>query len=103
MSGERFFTLTPIAWTVGGRLARTMTIEITHARTGRSMKKRASTAGLLSGLFGRGTDCQSVLPGAGGRGRHLHKLRLNHDARPDLLHAIDDDALARPQALHDLA
>src|SRR5437867_3055336 len=76
--------------------SRTMTIEMTHARTGRSMKKRASTAGLLSALFG--------LPGVRpGRRRRVHELRLDGGARPDLLKAVDDDLLARLEAVGDLA
>src|SRR5262249_2452469 len=75
--------------------SRTMTIEITHARTGRSMKKRASTAGLLSGFFG--------FAGVGHKGdRHVHELRLDRDARPHLLQAFDNHALAQVQALRDL-
>src|SRR5437660_8960444 len=88
-------------WATGSRPAasppsRTMTIEMTHARTGRSMKKRASTAGLLSGLLGlRGVH--------DGRRGHVHEPRLDGGARPDLLKAVDDDPLAGRQAGHDLA
>src|SRR5262245_2718359 len=75
--------------------SRTITTEMTHARTGRSMKKRASTAGLLSGFFG--------LAGARrGRGRHVHTFRLDGGARPDLLKAGDDHLLPRLQAVGDL-
>src|SRR5262249_47489592 len=75
--------------------SRTMTIEITHARTGRSMKKRASTASLLSRFFG--------FPGVGREGdRHVHELRLDRDARPHLLQAVDDHPLARLHAVGDL-
>src|SRR3954464_12491141 len=87
-------------WAIGSRPAamppsRTMTTEMTHARTGRSMKKRASTAGLLSAGYG--------LPdGRRGRGRHVHEVRLDRDARPDLLQAGDDDPFARLQAGGDL-
>src|SRR5919199_1584160 len=63
--------------------SRTMTIEMTHARTGRSMKKRASTAGLLSGLLG--------LPGQRlrGRDRHGHQVWLQPGAPAYLLHGVD--------------
>src|SRR5690348_9859652 len=75
--------------------SRTMMIEMTHARTGRSMKNRASTAGLLSGLFG--------LVGTGRDGdRHVHPFRLDDGARPDLLKAGDDHLLPRLQAIGDL-
>src|SRR5262245_61072068 len=75
--------------------SRTITMEITHARTGRSIKKRASTAGLLSGFFG--------LPGVGReQDRHVHELWLDRDARLHLLQAVDDHPLARPQAVGDL-
>src|SRR4051794_15651763 len=85
-------------WATGSRLAarppsRTMTMEMTHARTGRSMKKRATTAGLLSRLRGahrRGED------------GHVHELRLDGGAGPHLLEAADDHPLARPQAVGDL-
>src|SRR5262245_9745388 len=73
-----------------------MTIEMTHARTGRSMKKRASTAGLLSVLPGlRGERLR-------GRDRHVHEFRLDRDAGPYLLQAGDDHPLTRPQPLGDL-
>src|SRR6478672_5305599 len=76
--------------------SRTMTIDITHARTGRSMKNRASTAGLLSGVF--------RLPGGRQeRDWHGHELRLDGGARAGLLQAVDDHQLARLQAGLDLA
>src|SRR5438445_13739461 len=87
-------------WATGSRPAaippsRTMTIEMTHARTGRSMKKRASTAGLLSGLL--------RLRGVRRRGREMHgKVRLDRDAWPHLLQAVDDHPLARLQTVGDL-
>src|SRR3954463_7877994 len=76
--------------------SRTMTIEMTHARTGRSMKKRASTAGLPSGRPGpRGVRHR-------GRDGHVHEVRLDRGARPHLLQAVDDHPLARLQAVGDL-
>src|SRR3954447_14410114 len=87
-------------WAIGSRPAamppsRTMTIEMTHARTGRSMKKRASTTGLLSGLFGlRGVRHK--------RGRHIDTFRIDNDARPNLLKASHDHLLPRLQAVGDL-
>src|SRR5216684_1136755 len=71
--------------------SRMMTTEITHARTGRSMKKRASTASLLSGLFGLPSVCRE-------RDRHVHELRLDPDARLHQLQAVDDHSLAWLQA-----
>src|SRR3954470_19656616 len=87
-------------WAIGSRPAamppsRTMTIEMTHARTGRSIKKRASTAGLLSGLLGLG----GVRPL--GWGHRLDEFRISGDARPYLLQAIDDDSLTRLQTFGD--
>src|SRR5208282_2853598 len=76
--------------------SRTITTEITHARTGRSMKKRASTAGPLSEFFGLPGICPD-------RVRHVHEFRLDRDARPHLLQAVDDHPLARLQAVGDLA
>ena len=76
--------------------SRMITMEITHARTGRSMKKRASKAGLLSGFFGLPGVCSE-------RDRHVHGLRLDRDARPHLLQAAYDHPLARFQAGGDLA
>src|SRR5437660_10089693 len=87
-------------WAIGSSPAampasRMMTSEMTHARTGRSMKKRASTAGLLSGLLGlRGQRLR-------GRDRHVHEFRLDRDARPHLLQAVDDHPLSRLQAVGD--
>src|SRR5215831_11428507 len=92
------------------RPSRTMTIEMTHARTGRSMKKRASMTGLLSGLRGSrgGTSGLQSLRQCGwatrgGRDRHVDQLRLHGEARPHLLQAVDDHSLARLQAVGDLA
>src|SRR5262249_20468727 len=86
----------------------TMTIEMTHARTGRSMKKRASMTVLLFCGRGSGPGCglrkarRSVgAPGFGGR--HVDQLRLHGEARPHLLQAVDDHPLARLQAVGDLA
>src|SRR6516165_8621447 len=76
--------------------SRMITMEITHASTGRSMKKRASTAGLLSRFFGLARVC-------GERDRHVHKLRLDRDAWPHLLQAVDDHPLAWPEAVGDFA
>src|SRR5207247_3109971 len=76
--------------------SRMITTEITHARTGRSMKKRASTAGLLSGFCGLSGVCRE-------RDRHVHQLGFDGGARPHLLQAVDDYALARLEAVGDLA
>src|SRR5262249_12435869 len=72
-----------------------MMIEMTHARTGRSMKNRASMAGLLSRFLGRSAVCRL-------RDRHLDDLRLDGDARRHLLQAVDDHLLARREAAGDL-
>src|SRR5512135_606078 len=100
-----------VTWTVGGVISgysatgrraaamppsRTMMTEMTHARTGRSMKNRASTAGPLSGFFGLPGVCRE-------RDRHVHEFRLDRDARPHLLQPVDDHLLARLQAVGDLA
>src|SRR2546422_10970012 len=92
-----------VTWTVGGVISgysaigrrpaamppsRTMTIEMTHARTGRSMKKRATMTGLLLGVRGFRGDI-SGLQGLRqcdwaarcGRDWHLHELRRDGDAR----------------------
>src|SRR5262245_63270552 len=66
---------------------RTMAREITQARTGRSMKMRASIGG-----FSR----------ARRRGRHVDELRLDRDPRPDLEQAADDHPVTRRHALLDL-
>src|SRR5512132_2825277 len=93
----------------GSRLAamppsRTMTIEMTHARTGRSMKKRANMTGLLLGFLGlRGgiSGFQGLRrfgwAASGGCDRHVHELRLDGDARSDLLQTVHNHLLARPQ------
>src|SRR5262249_25260143 len=73
----------------------TMMIEMTQARTGRSMKKRASMPELLSGDLGR----RGV---RGQRHRHPHQPGLAGDSRRDLLQAVDDPLLARLQAGSDL-
>ena len=39
--------------------SRTITIEITHARTGRSMKKRASIGWVLQAGFGEALDARA--------------------------------------------
>src|SRR5882724_257545 len=100
-------------WAIGRRPAamppsRTMTIEMTHARTGRSMKKRANMTGLLSGfieLRGGTSGFQGLRrfgwAASGGRDRHVHELRLDGDARSDLLQTVHDHPLARPQAVFD--
>src|SRR5207245_1265459 len=75
--------------------SRMITTEITHARIGRSMKKRASTASLLSGFFRPPRVCREW-------DRHVHELRLDRDARSHLLQAVDDHLLARLQAVGDL-
>src|SRR5205809_3318212 len=76
--------------------SRMMTMEMTHARTGRSMKKRASTAGLLLGLRRLWGVSRRK------RDRHLHETCLDCEARPYLLEADDDHALAWLQAFGDL-
>src|SRR2546421_12042254 len=96
-------------WAIGRRAAamapsRMMTREITQARTGRSMKKRANMIVLrvrdrVAGLGGRGSrrglrdSCRPALlpapcfPVADPRGRHVNQLRLHGGARTDLLQA----------------
>src|SRR5437588_10309725 len=59
----------------------TITIEMTHARTGRSMKKRASM--ITSGPS-------------------FHQLRLHGHTGTHLLQSIDDHALVGSQAADDL-
>src|SRR5438874_2127677 len=77
--------------------SKTMTIEMTHARTGRSMKKRASMAGLRLGFFRlRGISIRRC-----GRNRHIHQVRLDRDTGPHQLYPVDDDLLARLQAVLD--
>src|SRR5262249_20135008 len=109
---------------------------MTHARTGRSMKKRASTASLplenLKSEIPNPNRQQRVFGSFGFRIRdlgfriwdfgfricvwhfdllqvsdfgfrisdgHVHQLRLDRDARPDLLQAVDDHALTRLEAV----
>src|SRR5262249_3684640 len=91
--------------------SRTITTEITHARTGRSMKKRASMTVLLSAVcvrswwLGDGQGLRQArrsvgVPGF--RGRHVYHLRLHGDARAHLLQAVDDHPLVRPHTVGDL-
>src|ERR1700733_13992659 len=72
--------------------SRMITMDITHARTGRSMKKRASTAGLLSGVEGQGAaeDRTSILDSRSLIARLLHvnvfynlELSILHDPSAD--------------------
>src|SRR5262249_50655876 len=81
--------------------SRMITTEITHARTGRSMKKRASMIILRS-------ERRVVSPRIAIRGLglvpslcawHLCQPRFDDDAGPHLLQAVDDDAFARLQAV----
>src|SRR5262249_60093149 len=65
---------------------RTMTREITHAKTGRSMKKRAN---MLASLL----PCD--------RDGHVYQLRLDGNARSDLEQPVDDYPLTRLHAFFD--
>src|SRR5262245_56517107 len=84
---------------------RTMTIEMTQAKTGRSMKNRANTAGLLLRLAG---ELQLGVLGRRGGGLRLGQGHLDEpggdgDPAPDALDAVHHHLLARLQARQDLA
>src|SRR5262245_24379011 len=99
--------------------SRMITMEITHASTGRSMKKRASMTASNSDKETRrqGATTSRRSPRGASLVRvspclrvslspcldtwHVHELRLDGDARPDLLQAVDDHPLAGLQALLD--
>src|ERR1700677_1184650 len=76
----------------------TITTEITHARTGRSMKKRASICGLFVYQWLLTVDLGFWLSVW-----HLYRLRLHGDAWPHLLQAVHDHPLARLEACGNLA
>src|SRR5579883_3613690 len=93
-------------------------MESTHARTGRLTKMSASMKVLLLKgepvAFATGEKCGSGLqrdlaPGRRSvtllalRVRHVDQVRLDGQARPDLLQAGNDHPLARFQSVGDLA
>src|SRR4051812_49370150 len=101
-------------WAIGrentaARPARAMTIEMTQAKTGRSMKKRANTGCLLSGfrLGAGGNRGLRVVRSRGGaaagpRGyRHVHQFRFDDGPGSHPLQAVDDDPLAGLQPVLD--
>src|SRR5262245_23596895 len=103
--------------------SRRITMESTHARTGRLMKIRASMTnspspprahpereGAAGGVVCYGLGLRrGLLHGrlyirrSGLRGRHVYQVWLHGHARPDQLQAVDDHPLARLQAVGDLA
>src|SRR5438874_2642514 len=104
MSGERFLVVTPIAFTTSGRVgaaiapSRMITMEITQARTGRSMKKRASMKLLLQCITERTrwSGLGGELDEPCGRERiasfgswHIAEFWLNDEAGAHLLNSSD--------------
>src|SRR5688572_6345963 len=94
--------------------SRTITMEITHARTGRSMKKRASmTAPDSTESRIRKTRTQGdrrhrwggsfrARPWSLSLARHGDELRRDGGARAGVLRADDDHAVAASQAVGEL-
>src|SRR6267378_1166184 len=73
------------------------TIAMTHAKTGRPMKKRDMSR--LSGLAGRRGIAAGLGDAQGMTCQRRHLLGRDRRAGTDLLHALDDDLFAVPHAL----
>src|SRR5690606_24416411 len=87
------------SWNMASRPASSTTTDSTPAKIGRSMKNREIFMGIPP------CSAQRRRRGLDRARRRVHGnlAGRDHIARPHALHAVDDDALARPQAVLDHA